>query len=382
MSIPTAEDKPSLQPETQPFQISKSKPRRIWWILGGILFVLLLTAAGAWMGYEKAIQMRVNKQSEQVALEATTQFQLGVQDMAEKRFDMARQRFEYVIRLDPTFPGAQEKLTEVMFLSSITETPTPAPTPTPIPVTPTPDLRGVEELFTQAVQFINAEEWTQAIDTLDNLRKQNVGYRAVEVDGKYYIALRNRGAERILQEGKLQEGLYDLALAERFGPLDADANGYRVWANLYLTGASYWKVDWAQAAYYFGQIYPYYPGLRDTSGLTSTERYRQAVIGMADQTASGDSCEAEKLYREALQFGPDPKVDEKLNQAANACAAANATPTPEASPTPSATPEGALPTATPGEAVPTETIAPVENPTPTETPTVAPEVVETTPTVT
>ena len=352
MSISNVEEKPTPQPETQPIHIPQQKPRRIWWVLGGILFVLLLTAAGSWLGYEKAIQMRVNKQSEQVALEATTQYQLGLQDMAEKRFDMARQRFEYVIRLDPSFPGAQEKLTEVMYLSSITETPTPAPTPTPIPVTPTPDLRGVEELFNQAVQYLNEKEWTKTIDTLDNLRKQNVAYRAVEVDGKYYIALRNRGADRILKEGHLQEGLYDLALAERFGPLDADANGYRVWANLYLTGASYWKVDWAKAAYYFGQIYPYYPGLRDASGLTSTERYRQAVIGMADQAASVDNCEAEKLYREALQFGSDPKVEEKLNQVASACAAANATPTPEASPTPTATPEGALPSATPGEAVP------------------------------
>ncbi|MDD5367728.1 MAG: hypothetical protein PHQ40_01475 [Anaerolineaceae bacterium] len=351
MSIQNVETAPT-QPETKPHT------RRWPWVAAGILVVLVLGAIGVTTGYQEAIRQRLNQASSQVAMEATTQYQLGIQDLAAHRYDHARQRFEYVIKIDPNFPGASEKLSEAMLAASFTATPTVAPTPT---LTPTPDTRGVEELFNQARQFLSEKKWTEAIDTLDSLRKSDVKYRAIEVDGMYYLALRYRGAQKILQEGRLQEGLYDLALAERFGPLDGDANGYRVWANLYLTGASFWQVDWAKAAFYFGQVAPYYPGLRDSTGMTSTERFRLATAGMGDDfMKKDDPCSAEKKYQAALDIGSDPKVQEKLRIASESCQATNMPPTvtPAAfTPTPSATgeaPTGAAPTA----AVPTETPTP------------------------
>ena len=356
MSVPNIEETVST-PSTPK---TRRKSRWVLWALTGLLVIALLAAAGAYLGYREAIRLRLAKQDSSIALETTTQFQLGLADLAAKRYDTARDRFTYVIKLDPSFPGARDKLAEAMYQASITATPTFAPTPT---LTPTPDLRSADELFNQAKQNLASKQWDQAIATLDSLRKANLKYHSIEVDGMYYVALRNSGADKILKLGQLQEGLYDLALAERFGPLDGDANGYRTWANLYLTGAAYWKVDWQKAVDYFSQIYPYYPGLRDPSGMTATERFRLASIGLGDQlVASNKPCDAVKHYQAALDLSPDPQAQQKLTAAQNACSGP---------PKPTAAPTSATPSAQPtGEATAKPTEAPTA--TPKETPTTAP----------
>jgi predicted Zn-dependent protease len=91
------------------------------------------------------------------------QFNLGVADMEAGRFDLARQRFEWVIRQDPGYPNVTEMLALVLLEQNTTATSTPAPTPT---LTPTPDLRSVEELYTQSKQLMLSGDWSAAIDSL------------------------------------------------------------------------------------------------------------------------------------------------------------------------------------------------------------------------
>ena len=91
-----------------------------------------------------------------------------------------------------------------------------------------------------------------------------------------YVALRNRGVEKISKQADLEGGIYDLALAERFGPLDLDARGWREWSQWYIRGASFWEVDWAKSISYFSQVAPIAPNLRDASGWTASDRYRIA----------------------------------------------------------------------------------------------------------
>ena len=79
------------------------------------------------------------------------QYQLGVTDLQNSRYEFAKQRFEYVIQLDPGFPGVLEKMAEIAIIMNATATPTPAPIAT---VAPTLDLSGVESLLAQAKQFL------------------------------------------------------------------------------------------------------------------------------------------------------------------------------------------------------------------------------------
>ncbi len=310
------------------------KVRRWLWVLLGVFAIIVFGLIGAFAGYRYAVNLRLQKLNNQIALVATTQYQLGLQDMEAQRYDTARKRFEYVVQLDPNFPGATEKLTEVMMLMALQSTPTQAPTPT-IELTATPDLRSVEEMFAYAQELMRAKQWKAVIDVLDMIRSENLNYRTLDVDGMYYIALRNRGIDKIVLEGNLEGGVYDLALAERFGPLDHEADGYRNWVRLYLTGASFWGLNWQKVVEIFSQIYPSLPNLRDGSGMTAAERYRIASIRYGDQlAASQDYCGARDQYRNALSMAPDSKLAPTATAVQLICQPPTPTPAPTFTPSP------------------------------------------------
>jgi hypothetical protein len=365
MSVPNLEE--TIPVPSKPAK--RVRPRRWPWILIGVLALLGLTAAGSYLGYQEAIRQRLLVQSSQVTMIATEQYQLGLKDLSDLNYSQARDRFEYVIRLDPKFPGAQDKLAEALLHLSITATPTLAPIPT---VTPTPDTRGEDQMFSQAKTDLANKEWDKVIQTLDSLRSADKQYHAIEVDGMYYVALRNRGADKILKLAQLQEGMYDLSLAERFGPLDSEAYSYRYWANQYLTGAAYWKVDWPKVVEVFSEVAANYPGLRDSGGVTASERLRLAQIGLGDRLMTDSKpCDAAKAYQAALDMSQDSSVEQKRNSAQKACKGPEQ---PTAAPTtdaavqqtvpPTSTPANEQPTAAPTEVPPTA--APTETPVPPE----------------
>jgi hypothetical protein len=148
----------------------------------------------------------------------------------------------------------------------------------------------------------------------------------VRVDGLIYLALRYRGVEKILQQGNLQGGSYDLALAERFGPIDAEANSAREWARIYNFGLSFWEVHPEQAVYYFSQLAAAAPGLRDASGITAIERLKLALVQYGDYLArAGDWCQAQQQYQLALDQGGTGDLVATLAFAAEQCSPPTAT---------------------------------------------------------
>ena len=298
---------------------SNSDRSRLWrgLILLSLAALLVIAGASAYGGYLSGIEQRTSLEATQVHREVAEQFELGLQDVNSGRYEVARQRFEYVIQLDPGYPGVTDQLALVLLELNTTATPTAVPTPT---LTPTVDLRGAEELFSQAQVLLADERWSEAIETLLKLRKDEPSYQAVKVDSMLYVALRNRGVQRILAEADLEGGTYDLALAERFGPLDVEASNMRTWADLYVTGASFWELDWAQAVNFFGQLVPVAPNLRDSSNLTATERYRLATIKYGDFLAeNGEWCDALAQYEAALTLGSDPEVESTAASVAREC---------------------------------------------------------------
>lgn len=310
-----------------PQPIGKKKRGRSRWLLITILglFLLLLIAfISAFGGYRSGIALRQSAESTQVAAVIKQQYELGSQDLEEGNYYRAKQRLEYVLSLDPLYPEAADKLSAALFELSTTATPTPVPTPT---LTPTPDTRADQEIFNQAQEYLRNSEWDNTIDTLLTLRKSNPDFMAVQVDGMLFIALRNRGRDKILLQQDLEGGIYDLTLAKRFGVLDAEAEGLLNWTQLYITGASFWEIDWGQAAFYFGQVAPNLPNLMDKSGLTAGERYRQSLIEygyyLADQKMW---CKSYEQFEIALSIAYDAQVEKDMNTAAERCAKAQETP--------------------------------------------------------
>jgi len=338
----------------------------VWVIIGG-LFILTLISFGAYWGYRAGTMQLSARATAQISDSIQEQYHLGVQNLEAGEYELARQRFEFVLSQDSDYPGAAEKLTTAMQILYATATPTPVP-PTLTP-TPTRDLRPIQELLDQAVLDFKNQDWDAAINLLVLLREEDPQYRVVEVDGMLYLALRNRGVAKILQGNDLEGGIYDLALAEGFAPLDGDADGYRNLARLYMFGSSFWEADPATAIYYFGQVASAAPYLRDASGWTARERYRASLIHYGDLLASrGDWCDAEDQYELALDVRSDTDLEATATYASEQCSPPTEVPTETLPPSPSPTwtvTQPAMVTNTPTLSPPTGT--PVSSPTATST---------------
>jgi hypothetical protein len=293
-------------------QVKKPKLWRV--ILTGILLVILFATAGGALGYKRGINDRLDKQNQQVISEAALQFQYGVQQMNAGNYSLARTHFEYVLKIYPDFPGLTDKYTEVMVQLAKANEPTATPA-----ATPTPDTRDVETLFAQAQQEVKGKQWASAITTLEALRNEDYKYRTMEVDGLYYIAMRYRAVEMITKEGNLEEGLYYFSVLEKYAPLDKEAVNYSTVARLYLTGASFWDLDWQQVVNYFGQLYAAMPSLYDGS-MTASQRYYAALIKYGDQLMDkGDECGAADQYSLALAMTPTDDLQSAYNKANRVC---------------------------------------------------------------
>lgn len=322
--------------------ISVSTPKRGRVILFGILLILLLGAVGGGFGYFQGIRQRVSRQKEDILTQAALQFQYGEQQMAQGNYELAQKHFEYVLQNYPEFPGITEKYTEVMVRMSQDSQSTASPQ-----TTPTVDNRGAEALFNQALQEVNSQQWASAINTLEALRNEDFNYRTLEVDGLYFIALRYRAVELIVNEGNLEEGLYFLALVEQYAPLDHDAVNYSNWARMYLTGASYWEVDWEQVVVFFSQLYAAFPYMHDGNGWTATDRFMVGSENYADQlAAANEHCAALPFYRNVLNISALEHVQDKYDDSYLECYPPTPIPQPTETPAPETSPTAT--TETPG----------------------------------
>src|SRR5215213_47781 len=275
----------------------------------GLIFILMLAILA---GYGSGLSIRKANQSSTMSQQLGEQFQYALVDIEFGRYANAKQRLEFIIGKDPTFPGAQEKLTQVLVLMN---QPTPTLTPS---LTPSPDFSGAEQAFSQAQQLITAQDWPSAIGTLDQIRKLDSTYKTGQVDGMYYFALRNYGYDLITKQGNLEGGIYQFTLAERFGPLDRDAAGLREGSRFYLIGASFWELNWAEALKYFNQIAGY--GLWDGT-MTVSERIHFASMRYGDQLLEqGQACDAVGQYQNAQLINAlDKQAQEGFDEAFAAC---------------------------------------------------------------
>ncbi len=342
---------PEPSPESKPDSTQEIKPNtkvkrkfRLGRLLLNLLVFLVIIGFGITIGYFSGIATRRSAQRSLISQQLGEQFARALVDMEFGHYNTAKQRLEYIIGIDPSFPGAQEKLTEALVASSI-------PTATPV-VSPTPPLivdeTNFEALYSQAQQLIAAGQWQNVLTVLDTMRQKDSTYRTGEVDGMYYFALRNLGVD-LIKQGNLEGGIYDLSLAERFAPLDNIAHVLRDNARFYINAASFWELDWKLSAEYFAQLNS--SGIWDGT-MTATERYYIAAMRYGDQlVGEGNFCAAYAQYEAAQTIGPlDAEAARNSNQAFDVCYP------------PTEVPPTAEPTATPGASPPTDTPVPTSTP--------------------
>lgn len=332
---------------TQPIKVKK--PSRLGANLFSVVGLLVLLGLSIFGGYTVAIGDRQQAASQVKNQLSSEQYAFALVDIQFGRFEAAKQRLDFIINNDPNYPGALQKLTEVMVAMSV-----PTPTSTPLP-TSTPNPTGAEGIFNQAKQLVAASDWANALVAIDEVRKADPGYKTGQVDGMYYYVLRNYGYDLITRQGNLEGGIYELTLAERFAPLDNTSKGLREGARLYIIAASFWEVNWEQAVFYLGQAASGWPSLWDGT-MTAANRYYIASMRYGDQLVKQSKyCEAVKQYENATTIGElDAEAAKNYNQAFNTCYPPTEVPTATLESLPTATSEipTEIPTDTPVPPVP------------------------------
>ncbi len=304
---------PVKEHDTQP--LSPVKKRRRWGpILVSTLAVLILIVLGGLGGYGSGVADRKAAESSGLMQELTAQYQYALVDEQFGHFADAKERLDYIIQNNPSFPGAQNELAKILVRMSI-----PTSTPTP-PPTATPDLRGEQSLFATAQQLIAAGNWADALNELGQLRKQDPKFNTSQVDGMYYFALRNYGVYLIQQQGNLEGGIYQLTLAERFAPLDNTASQLREGARAYLQASSFFGVDWRQAAQYFSQASNGWPSMWDGT-MSASQRYQVSLMRYGDDLyQQGNYCDAYQEYQDAQAIGNlDQQAARNFSQSRQQC---------------------------------------------------------------
>ncbi len=278
----------------------KKKGSVVGWIFLGLFLMIALGVGGGYLGYRMAISARQAEFSRRSKMAAAEQYQMALADIEQGKFANAKTRLDYVIEVDQNYPGAFELLQQVQLSLYPTASPTPVITATPEP-TPTADTRGEEEMFRGIQQSMYSQNWETAIAQINALRDKNINFRGLEVDGMYYIALRNYGIQQI-NSGYLENGVYNITLAEALGPIDNNANAMRDAARAYLSGAGFWEINWNKALEYYSNAAMTYPNLYDRATmLTANQRYAQASFEVANlYVISEDYCGAIPYYEQGL----------------------------------------------------------------------------------
>jgi hypothetical protein len=359
-------------PPPKPSRLLKTRSIILWVgtivVLGGV-WIVGAAVSGIRAGQDEVTRVR----SAQNALALQEQFNLGMEDLLAGRFELALQRFDYLLSVDPNYPGAAEFRDQVLLALAV-PTPTPVPTLAPASPTPTLDVSSLDGLFAQAQLLFSQGDWSGTLVALLELRKRDASFRTTEVNTLMASSLRNRGVDKIMG-GHYEPGIYDLALAERFGPLDNTATSWRNSAIFYLQANSYFGLDGALAVQYFSQ-------LCGAGAWDSCFKFARSAQFYGDQLlAQKQYCPAATQYRLSLETLFNDKLGPTAEYGAQACLTATAaTPTMTATPTP--TPGSVTPEITITPPVITDTLTPTITSAPsteTETPTATPSPSATTP---
>ncbi|MFP3854571.1 MAG: hypothetical protein ACLFWD_09790 [Anaerolineales bacterium] len=370
--------------ERPPEKKSSSIP---WGLLIGLaVATLLIMGLSIGSGYYLGVEDRQHAEATAQAGLLQEQFDRGVVDLEEGRLRVARERFEYILEINPNYPGAQDLF--LLAQQGLNEpTRTPSPTPTEIILTPTPTLSSdtLEGMLEAARSANQREAWDEAIEILLSLRRRDPDFRLEEVNNLLFTAFRNRGMAKIFR-GEREQGIYDLRLADRVGSLDNQAQSWIRSAAFYQYANSFIGLDWAEAVSNFADLCA--AGIWDScfKYALSAKEFGHVLL------AEDEFCAASDQYANSLNTFSDNNLEPTATYAYDACIEATTTPatstptgtlteTPTETGTisPTDTPDGDTATATftsqPATATPTPTNtgdAPTPTPTPTPTVTLTP----------
>ena len=180
--------------------------------------------------------------------------------------------------------------------------------------------------------MIESKRWEDAIRELVAFQIDYPNYERFRTNSMLFDAYIGAGFY-FTNGNRISLGINYFEQAEKLGTLPENALGQLYYSRTYLTGVSYFGINWATAVNTLGEVCSIVPNFHDACELLV-----EARIGYGDQlSATGDNCGAMFQYAQALRTFNDSELRQKWNTVKFNCE--NPTPTPWG--TPAATDEPA-----------------------------------------
>ncbi len=276
------------------------------WVIG-FLLILALSLTGAVYGGLYQGERDRQKQRQELAGQ---HYRAGLERLEVGEYELAIAEFEYVLKLDPDHPFAQQGIAEAQARIATRPTPT----------SETHEI-VVDDLYQRAKARYEAQEWQEAAAVLTQLRVLDPTYQAETIEEMLFTSLYNAGMA-LLDEDRLEEGIFYLDQAVALRPLDKEALAQRSLAIQYMTALGYWGVNWGRCIERFEQLYAIAPNYKNVF-----QRLYLAHVTYADAWyAQGEMCPAEEQYVQALRLMNDSQVEQRRAEAAEICLVATPTP--------------------------------------------------------
>jgi len=309
-------------------QAVADRPRLLSRLLGLALVIASVVLATyllvAYFAYESGQAARVAQETTARDEQISRQIELARQDLAEDSAHLALTRLDWVLAQEPGNTDALALREQATAAESAGQAPQPTagprPTAEPTPEEIVTDDETLAEL--QAIRrLVAGQQWEDALAGLVSFQQRFPDYERQTTDQLLfdtYIAL---GLTYANTE-KVELGLNYFAQAEKLGTLPAEAEQYRIWADLYFQGIAYSGVNWSIAADYWADLCAAAPFYRD-----ACVRLDRALVGQGDEFAFRlDWCPALDIYQRAWNRQPTDALGNKLAQAREGCASATAVP--------------------------------------------------------
>ena len=279
--------------------------------LFAILAIVVSISVMAYCGYRAGVKQRAAAAATEVANEVQMQYSLAIQDMQIGQPGVALQRLEYILKVNPDYPGAADLLAKAREDTNVVGLRTAHPTEV---LQRDEDRISAEERFKLLVLSYQRRDWSETVQRASDLKVTDVDHRSETVDSMLFVSLRSRGIERI-DSGLLELGMTDLEHSEQIMSLDNVALQRRRWASLYLAGMAFWELNWQLVIENFSVLNEIAPNFQGARSLL-----REAHISYGNELLQAqESCLAKEQFGAAQKIAVDSKTEEQLSEAEKQC---------------------------------------------------------------
>lgn len=309
-------DRELSNPMPATFPEAQAETRRTaHWQLWLLLIILVSLAIALLAPTLLAIYFGGQERNDFLHGRAVDHFRQALAYEAEDYTELAIAELQIALKFDPRYQDAADKLKALQSGSGASGTPVPN------------SASVADQLFKGAQSAIAKQQWSDAIDYLEEIRRANPSYQPEQIQTLLIQAYLNGGNQSVAA-GQVDQALARFSAVLTLDPSNADAKSLHDRAQLYINATRVMGTDWQSAVLDLNQLYQLDPNFYDVK-----QQLLNALVQYGDVASrQGAWCVAAKEYDQAVTLGGGTDAQVKLTQASASCRQAVLSPT--ATPTP------------------------------------------------